>query len=327
VIGLSHDNAGLVLGLMLTPGIGNRTLHRVFTAASVRPDGLRVLEEPDDAVVSDALGLAPDLTRGFRASRAGSEAVLDQLEERNVVLLGYGLSSYPERLSRALGVHSPAVLFAMGNLDLLEQPGIAFCGSRQASEAGLAVAGRYATELGRQGCNVIAGYASGIDSAAHIAALEAGGTTTMVLAEGILHFRMKQLLGESVDAMNTLILSEFPPGLPWIARNAMLRNHTICGLSSAMVVVESGLTGGTFEAGTFALRAGCPLFVVAFNNPSASAAGNGHFLDRGAVPLGEESGRHSGAEDLIAVASRPSHWSEVRAGGQSDLFARADGEG
>lgn len=52
-----------------------------------------------------------------------------------------------------------------------------------------------------------------------------------------------------------------------------------------MVVIESGTSGGTFEAGKAALRLKVPLFVADYAEPAASAAGNVYFLNHGARPL------------------------------------------
>jgi len=65
----------------------------------------------------------------------------------------------------------------------------------------------------------------------------------------------------------------------------MQRNQTVCGLSEALVVIEAGTSGGTFEAGKLALRLKMPLFVADYAEPAASAAGNDYFLARGARPL------------------------------------------
>jgi predicted Rossmann fold nucleotide-binding protein DprA/Smf involved in DNA uptake len=127
-----------------------------------------------------------------------------------------------------------------------------------------------------------------VDIATHSGALELGGTTTIVLAEGILHFRLKEKelpwLGD--DPMSRiLVVSEFPPRLPWKAHNAMTRNRTICALSDALIVIESGMEGGTFDAGNAALNLGVPLFCVKYAQPLESASGNAYFLEHGAIPL------------------------------------------
>ena len=76
---------------------------------------------------------------------------------------------------------------------------------------------------------------------------------------------MADLLTEA----NSVVVSEFPPKLPWSVGNAMQRNRTICGLVHAMIVIEAGTTGGTWAAGQAALELGVPLFVLDFPNPAA----------------------------------------------------------
>jgi adenine-specific DNA methylase len=164
-------------------------------------------------------------------------------------------------------------------------PAVSFAGSRKSSPKGLTIATEAARELAEQGANIVSGYANGVDLATHRAALEAGGATTLVLAEGLFRFRKKKELGEALERGRYLILSEFPPDLRWLGRHAMQRNRTICGLSRALVVVESGMDGGTFAAAETAQELGLPLFVVDFANPPASAEGNAYFLQRGAVAL------------------------------------------
>ena len=80
-------------------------------------------------------------------------------------------------------------------------------------------------------------------------------------------------------------MSEFPPEVGWQAHNAMQRNRTICGLSRALLIVESAMSGGTFASGNAALELGCPLYVIDYPVPPESALGNRHFLKRGALPV------------------------------------------
>ena len=145
---------------------------------------------------------------------------------------------------------------------------------------------------------MVSGYAHGVDLAAHRAAMEAGGTTILVLVEGVLRFQVKNEVADVLRPDNHLILSQFPPQLPWIARNAMKRNGTIIGLSDAMILVESGMGGGTFAAGEETLRRHHPLFVVDFAEPGPSAEGNPYFISRGGCPV---RGNRGQAPNLAAV--------------------------
>lgn len=231
------------------------------------------------------LKIKPDVAVSVVDSKSNAARLVDELEQKDVRTIWHGSHHYPERLKKILQSDAPAVLFTKGNQSLLDSTGVGFCGSRKASDKGLAITGNCATELARNGICVVSGYAHGVDMAAHKAALENGGTTIFVLVEGILRFQRKHEIAELLSEGNHLIVSQFPPRLTWSGRNAMKRNGTIIGLSDAMILVESGLTGGTFAAGEETLRRQRPLFVIDFAEPGPSAEANPHFIRQGGLPV------------------------------------------
>jgi DNA processing protein len=107
----------------------------------------------------------------------------------------------------------------------------------------------------------------------------------LVLPEGILQFRPKPSIAELLTEENGVVVSEFPPKLPWSVSSAMQRNRTICGLVQALIVIEAGTSGGTWEAGQTALSLGIPLFVLDYPNPAPSGQGNPLLLRKGGRPL------------------------------------------
>lgn len=216
-----------------------------------------------------------------------------------------GQPDYPPSLSR--GGKAP-VLSVLGNLALLDQPGLGFCGSRKASEKGIAVTIDCAEQAVLAGFTVISGYAAGVDFAAHRTALEHGGATILVLAEGIDRFRIRKDLRSVWDWSRVLVISQFVPQAVWQAYRAMQRNEVIIALSRAMIVVEAGETGGTLAAGMRALELGKPLFVAEYENISEVAPGNAKLLEKGAARLrrSRESGRANvAALREIAVRAQP----------------------
>ncbi|RUP07126.1 MAG: hypothetical protein EKK34_00535 [Mycobacterium sp.] len=167
------------------------------------------------------------------------------------VLLGQ--KYYPDRL--ATSRQAPAVLFVKGPPELLVQRAIGMCGSRQASAEGLRAAHACADAVARRGYCVVSGYAKGVDLIAHTAALAAGGTTVIVLAEGITRFRVRRgEFSELWDPERALVVSQFAPDQKWFVSGAMTRNAVISDLSQALVVVEAGDKGGTLAAGEYALQ-------------------------------------------------------------------------
>jgi len=276
---------GVVLRLLTTKGIGERTIDRILKDVYGRGEKLTMLLEQSARDLMLRFGIKQEAAEAFLADNELAGSMAQELHEMGVSLLIKGTSGYPDHVVNALGRQSPPIIFAIGNLGMLQMPAVGFCGSRKASDKGLSVAAECAGVLAAKGVNIVSGYAHGVDLAAHRSALEAGGVTTIVLAEGILGFRPKSDIKSLLTDENHLVISTYSPRLPWSARQAMERNRIICGMSNAMIVVESGNRGGTFEAGKAALELRRPLFVVDYAQPEPSASGNKYFLDRGAEPV------------------------------------------
>ncbi len=312
--------ASPILNLLLAKGVGTKTLSDIVDKLVAR--GL----SPDDTgidVLADELHWREELKANAHSVQEQADLLAEQIERQNIRILVRGFDPYPQKLIRILGKDAPPVLFAKGNLALLEAKAVGFCGSRQASEKGIHVAGESARQLGEKGINVVSGYAKGVDLTAHCAALDSGGTTTIVLAEGILHFNAKREIKALLNDVNYLVISEYSPRLPWAARNAMQRNRTIIGLSDAMIVVESGTTGGTFACAEAALELQHPLFVVEYAAPAESAGGNQQFLRQGALPLrGDRHGRPILTKVFETLAAEPANETkdEVRVAESRDML-------
>ncbi len=276
----------LAVRLQHCPGVGPVALFALL--GRIRESGLspEAWLALDDSALRSRFGMKPASIEGLRQQEGAMEDLLEKLAVKQVEILVSGTEDYPTRLADLLGNTTPPILYTIGDLDLLRLPSVGFSGSRKASPKGLEVARDSAALLAEQGVNVVSGYANGVDISAHEGALAAGGATTFVLAEGILAFRLKPSLRPHLgDSARWLAVSEFPPALGWKAHNAMTRNRTICGLSNALLVVESGTDGGTFEAGKTAIKLGEPLFCVDYAEPPPSAAGNPILLSMGARPF------------------------------------------
>lgn len=172
----------------------------------------------------------------------------------------------------------PRELYAAGNLALSNRPSVAIVGSRHSSEHGLETAARIARAVAEAGIVVISGYAKGIDTAAHLAALETRGDTVFVLSFGFKPFHLKRELKPLVNPEHVLAISQFPFGQPWFASAAMKRNELVCGLADCVVVIEAGESGGTVDAARTARALGKRLYVVDFKDPAPSAAGNAYLI-------------------------------------------------
>ncbi len=193
---------------------------------------------------------------------------------------------YPKRLTDILGKKAPLSLNLWGNLALLDSPSIAFSGSRNVSEQGIKVTAHIAKQCAESGWVVISGHAKGVDTTAHVTALENGGNTIIVIAEGIETFKLRQEIKQIATPENILVISEFPSRAKWNVGYAMQRNKTILALSDAILIVEPRTEGGTYDAGQQALKYHIPLFIAEYETISPSPeSGSAYFLQHGAKIL------------------------------------------
>ena len=202
-----------------------------------------------------------------------------------------GASIYPRRLLAVLGSKAPDTLYLQGNIDLLSLDGIGFCGSRKSSQKGLDTVRDCAVQVAKAGLTAVSGNAAGIDFEAYFHALSAGGSTILVLPEGINHFRIKRALAPVWSWERALVISQFGPDDAWKSYRAMMRNRVLIGLSKAMIVIEAGEKGGTMNAGMETLKHDTPLYVAEYQNMSVDARGNKKLLESGAKRLARSRSR------------------------------------
>jgi DNA processing protein len=167
---------------------------------------------------------------------------------------------YPARLR---GVHqAPPVLFARGSL-LAHDTAVSVVGSREASGAGLDLAAGVARGLVSLGVTVVAGLALGIDTAAHRAALAAGGRTVAIIGSGInrVYPTANRDLHEEI-ATRGLLLSQFWPDAPPGRHTFLMRNATMSGYGMATVVVEAGEHSGARAQARMAVEHGRPVILT-----------------------------------------------------------------
>ncbi|MED5801238.1 DNA-processing protein DprA [Gordonia sp. Z-3] len=215
-------------------------------------------------------------------SRSALARQVDDLEARGIEAINAGDSDFPKSLVVG-GKPIVPTLFCQGDLSLLTAAGAGMCGSRKVTPLGLKAAKACGEEVSDRGLTVVSGYAKGVDTATHLAALGRGGRTVIVLAEGINAFRIKREFRERFDPSRVLVVSQFRPDQPWAAYAAMARNHVIFGLGKALVVIEAGEKGGTLSAGRDALKRGRPVFALNFGEETP--VGNRLLIEAGAHPV------------------------------------------
>ncbi|MCR4418916.1 MAG: DNA-processing protein DprA [Clostridia bacterium] len=180
---------------------------------------------------------------------------------------------YPDLLREI--ADPPLALYARGGRLRDGLLTVAVVGTRRATAYGRQAARRLARELAAAGVCVVSGLARGVDSEAHLGALEAGGFTAAVLGCGadVIYPPESARLFEAIGRKG-LILSEYPLGTPPRAANFPARNRIISGLSRGVVVIEAGEKSGALITADLALEQGRDVFAVPgpINNPYSRGA-------------------------------------------------------
>ncbi len=271
-----------ILRLLETPGVGPG---KVKTILDIAANHRMTIDEliADQKIIKKFI--KESQLNAFFSNEKSVQDLWYRLLDMGVDIVTINDISYPDSLKMRLGKKAPPFLTVLGKKSLLKKPSVGFCGSRKASNKGIETARDCAQQLSSAGLNIVSGYAAGIDMTTHCAALEVGGTTTIVLAEGILNFKIKKDIKEFFDLYKVLVISDILPGVTWSVRNAMERNKTICALSRAMILIESGINGGSMAAGKSCLNLGIPLFAPVYEGMPPSAIGNQKLLNEGARKL------------------------------------------
>lgn len=232
-----------------------------------------------------------------------AEGQLKLAKDIGAHILHYLNPSYPMKLLKTSAC--PPLLYARGNLTKApnDAPAISVVGTRKPTVAGLMAAERIGTLLGKKGWTVVSGLAEGVDSAAHRGTLDAAGTTIAVLGCGVdivYPSSGRELFERIIHA--GLLVSEHKFGTRPSELNLKKRNKITVGLSDAVVVVETGETGGTWNAIRAAAEQKKKVFVLQPENPeSPSTKGNLKLLHQGdCIPFSIGNAEDTLSRELLA---------------------------
>lgn len=200
--------------------------------------------------------------------------------------------------------NAPKQLFLAGDLSLLKGGSrVSIVGSRAASEEGLSRARTLARALVAHKITVVSGLAAGIDTAAHTAAIEAGGRTIAVLGTPLDEVYPRENAGLQALIMEQhLAVSQFVPGTKTQPAHFPQRNRTMALLTDATVIVEAGEKSGTLHQGWEALRLGRLLFLLESVANDASLTWPAKMIHYGAQVLSRDT-LEAALQDIPAVTS------------------------
>lgn len=243
--------------LLLTSDLGN-PMRKPLTVAqfrelSRRVDAVRSWDVNREMDVSDlvSLGYSRNVA-GHILSLLADGAVLDRYlkkaEQLGCVPITRATERYPLILRRRLGEDSPGVLWAKGDLSLLDAPAISLVGSRDLGDSNREFAREVGIQAAQQGLTLVSGNARGADKTAQNACLAAGGTVISIVADSLVQHCAREKM---------LYLSEGGFDEEFSAQRALSRNRCIHALGRMVFVAQAVLEkGGTWDGTVKNLRHG-----------------------------------------------------------------------
>ncbi len=279
----SNPNLRTFLALSLITGLGSK---RIKLLAKAFDDPSRIFELSKTELRSvETIGEASALSILSFKKWDEVDQIIKATEKVKAQIITIADPEYPPLLKQ---IYDPPALFWMkGNPEALSKAGIGVIGTRNATPYGKKAAERLSKELGEQGLCIFSGLAHGIDAIAHKAAVDVGAPTVAVLGSGIdnLYPRENADLANRIVREGGAVITEFPLGTIPDAGNFPVRNRIVSGMSLGVLVVESGMQGGSMITADLALDQNREVFALPHSLENLSGSGCNYLIKTGAAKL------------------------------------------
>jgi DNA processing protein len=259
------------LRLLRSRRVGISTFYRLMAehgganaALAALPEVARAASVQDYSVCPEGVVLAE-----LKAARAAGAQ-----------MICYNDANYPTALADI--PDPPPILWAIGDISLMSRPMVAMVGARNASSLGTRMARKLAEDLVEAGYVVVSGLARGIDTAAHLAALEGGTIAVQAGGVDVVYPKENAKLTDDIGKSG-LRLSEIATGTQPQARHFPRRNRIISGLAKAVIIVEAAGRSGSLITAKDALDQGREVLAVPGHPFDARAFGCNALIRDGAT--------------------------------------------
>lgn len=186
-----------------------------------------------------------EFNRLKNASDENFEKNVDECKEKGIKIMTLVDKDYPKQLNYLTS--PPLTLFLLGRNELLDDKKIAIVGTRTPDKKAKEYAFSLSKFLAEKGLTIISGGALGIDTSAHIGALDVEkGKTISVLGAGFNHPYPPEN-SELFDQIKKrgLLISEHLPNFKGSRISYLQRNRITSGLSDALFLVAANKSGGS----------------------------------------------------------------------------------
>ena len=197
-------------------------------------------------------------------------------------LIEFTSSAYPERL-RDID-NPPSRLYVEGNVEILNDIGIAVIGSRTNTQYGEKMCKRFVKNLVAYNINIISGLAFGIDCIAHKQCLKNSGKTIAVLPSGLGNIYPYEHIGlvKQIVANGGAVISEYENNIKADSKKFLERNRIVAGLGIGTLVIEAGQRSGTTVTARYTKQNEKPVFCVPSSLENIKGKGTNELIQEGA---------------------------------------------
>lgn len=192
---------------------------------------------------------------------------------------------YPKQLTKI--DNPPKKLYVLGNLELLNTDSISIVGSRLCTSYGASIARTFSRELAKKGITIVSGMAKGIDSNAHLGAIEANGKTIAVLGSGFNHIYPNKMVYEEILKSGGTVITEYSEDTEVSPQGFRDRNRIVAGLSLGTLVIEAKQKSGTGITANYVKRYKRKLFCIPHSIEDEAGIGTNRLLKKGAILVTE----------------------------------------
>ena len=197
---------------------------------------------------------------------------------------------YPDRLREI--DNPPQKLYVLGDETILNTQCLSIVGSRNCTEYGVEMATKFANDLAKIGITIVSGMARGIDSQAHLGAIEVKGKTIAVLGSGFKHIYPSKKVYKQILKNGGAVITEYEEDVEVFSQGFRDRNRIVAGLSIGTLVIEAKEHSGTGITAEYVKKYGRELFCIPHLIGDRSGIGTNRLLKRGAKLV-------TGVEDIL----------------------------
>ena len=259
-------------------GIGNHLFKRLLDCFHSPHN---VFQAPRQELLKTA-GISQHLVRAIKQQQITDwmKKELELVQQKGYQIITQADDNFPSLLLEI--PDPPPFLYVNGNL-LESSMNIAVIGSRNATSYGITMTKQLCKELAGYQATIVSGMARGIDTAAHLGAMEGGGQTIAVLGSGLAQIypaENRKLFHEIAET--GAVISEFPMHSAPEAHHFPIRNRIISGISLGSVVVEAAKKSGSLITARLAAEQNREVFAVPGSILSFKSSGAHALIKQGA---------------------------------------------